>query len=672
MRRIYSLITFCVISASLISQTLCENGVAGSFECHNTHLLSHVSTSDLNGGSSTELNDIWGWTDPNSGREFALVGLRTGTAFVEMTDPTNPIVIGKLPTHTSNSTWRDVKVYQNHAFIGSEAGGHGMQIFDLTQLLSSFSGYQTFTNTAHYAGFGDSHNIVINEESGFAYGVGADFSGGLHVVDISDPLNPSLEGGFSDDGYTHDAQVVIYNGPDTTHVGEEIAFACNENTLTVVHVTDKSDMYELDKKTYAGERYTHQGWLTEDHKYFLMDDELDELQLGVKTTTFIWDVQDLENIQLIGTFVSDLSCIDHNQYVKDDWVYQSNYTGGLRILSLKDVANANLEEVGFFDTYPANNGTNFNGTWSNYPFFNSQNVIVSDINSGLYIVRPVFVTVSAVENNCPGLDIEYSVLPERGLNGAINLSLENLPAGLTFEFSEVTTTQGDEVILTIGNTSILASGSYTFNLILDDGLIAHREEISLEIPGNLSTPENLSSSLDISSVNLQWDPVPGTIACKIRGREVGTSLFQHTPIFFGTEPSSYSVSTNFLQPETTYEWQVICGCSVSPIVASPWSGFDTFTTPGESEFSSKEIQLQDELNFYPIPAQNLITLQWNLGETQQANLEIYDMEGRLIDRYNQITKKTLEINIEHLTKGIYFARLSDGALKAIGTRFIVE
>src|SRR5690606_20218176 len=89
-------------------------------------------------------NDIWGWTDPETEKEYALMGLNNGTAFVDVSDPVNPVYLGKLPTHTQSSLWRDIKVYADHAFVVSEASGHGMQVFDLTRLRGVTSP-QTFT-----------------------------------------------------------------------------------------------------------------------------------------------------------------------------------------------------------------------------------------------------------------------------------------------------------------------------------------------------------------------------------------------------------------------------------------------------------------------------------------------------------------------------------------------
>ena len=117
---------------------------------------------------------------------YALVGLDNGTAFVDVTDTDSLVYLGKLPTETSASPWRDIKVYQDHAFIGSEAGGHGMQVFDLTRLRSVDNPPVSFTTDAVYTGFGNSHNIVINEATGYAYPVGTArndaFNGGIVVL----------------------------------------------------------------------------------------------------------------------------------------------------------------------------------------------------------------------------------------------------------------------------------------------------------------------------------------------------------------------------------------------------------------------------------------------------------------------------------------------------------
>ena len=375
-----------------LSGTACAGGAAGEYPCENIDLLGFLPLSEIGGGGPlVSANDVWGWTDPASGREFALVGRNDGTAFVEITDPLDPVYLGILPTHTTASSWRDIKVYADHAFVVSEASEHGMQVFDLTRLLASPpSPPQTFTEDAQYNGFGNAHNLVINEDSGYAYAVGTTTcGGGLHIVDIGNPTVPTAVGCFSGDGYTHDAQCVIYHGPDGEHAGKEICFAANEDSLTIVDVSAKQSPLQVSRTGYAGRGYTHQGWLDEEHRLLFLDDELDEQQQGHNTLTRVWDVSDLDAPIVIDTFTHTTPAIDHNLYVKGDRVFQANYRAGLRVLQIVRDAGGNylrLEQAGFFDIYPTSDSANFNGAWSTYPYFPSGSIVVSGIEQGLFVV----------------------------------------------------------------------------------------------------------------------------------------------------------------------------------------------------------------------------------------------------------------------------------------------
>jgi len=395
MTKIFTLFAV-LISANVMAQTPCENGSVSGFPCNQVDLYAHIDNSELSGVSGISGNDIWGWTDPQSGKEYALMGQTNGVVFVDISNPSSPAVIGRLPSHTGNSSsWRDIKVYENHAFIVADNNtGHGMQVFDLTRLRDVGNSTVNFDNDAHYDGVSSAHNVVINEETGFAYIVGARGAsngcgaGGLHIVNIQDPKNPVYAGCFDADGYTHDAQCVIYNGPDQDYQGEEICFNANENTVTIANVDDKSNTSLIAKSGYPQSAYSHQGWLTEDHKYFISNDELDENNTGINTRTLIWDVRDLDNPVLLTQYFSERGTIDHNLYVKGDLVFQSNYSSGLIILDANKIASGNIRELAFFDTFPQNNNTSFNGSWSNYPYFESGVIAVSDINNGLFLLQP--------------------------------------------------------------------------------------------------------------------------------------------------------------------------------------------------------------------------------------------------------------------------------------------
>ncbi|ALG12880.1 choice-of-anchor B family protein [Kibdelosporangium phytohabitans] len=364
----------------------CTNGMAGQYPCKNVDLLSVLPLSSIGGGQG---NSMWGWTDSSTGKEYAIVGRSNGASFVDISTPTSPKYLGNLPSHNgTSSSWRDIKVHANHAFVGADSiSGHGMQVFDLTRLRTVTSP-QTFTADARYTGFGPSHTLAVNNETGYIYAVGSNTcNGGVHMVDVRNPKSPVNAGCVSNDGYVHENQCVVYRGTDTTYQGREICFNYNVDTLTIVDVTVKSSPRQIARKGYTGVRYSHQGWLTADHQRLLLDDELDSDSPGTKT--FIWDVRDLDNPINTGVYTSPtIQATDHNQYIIGKYSYQANYRAGLRILDITGIAQNRLSEVAYFDIYPSSNGSGFNGAWNVHPFYASGTVAISGIEQGLVLVKP--------------------------------------------------------------------------------------------------------------------------------------------------------------------------------------------------------------------------------------------------------------------------------------------
>lgn len=370
-----------------LPQFPCVNGLAGGYPCNGYDLMSHISAEEL-GGSGAEGNDSWGWTDPDTGKEYALVGTTSGSAFVDISSPANPILLGRLPTATTTSLWRDIKVYNNHAFIVSEATDHGMQVFDLTRLRNVANPPETFSADANYNGFGSAHNIVINENSGFAYVVGSNtFSGGPHFINIQNPTNPIAAGGYASDAYSHDAQVVTYNGPDADHTGKEILIGSNENEVVIIDVTNKNAPTQISSINYSNIGYTHQGWFTENMQYFLLGDEIDEIDFGGNSRTIVFDFTDLDNPVFHMDYFGPTEAIDHNGYVVGNTFYIANYAAGMRVIDISNIASGVMTETGYIDTYIANDNTDFNGAWNIYPFFESGNILISDIEGGMFIAR---------------------------------------------------------------------------------------------------------------------------------------------------------------------------------------------------------------------------------------------------------------------------------------------
>lgn len=371
------------LNEDVLGRVPCTDGAVGIYPCNGYDLMSRFSLATL---GVTGNNDLWGWTDPLDGGEYAILGTRQGTLFINITNAENPIILGLLPSATEDSIWRDMKVFNNHAFIVSEAPNHGMQVFDLTRLRGLEASTEPFTADAIYSEFTNAHNIVINEDTGFAYVVGSNtFGGGPHFVNIQNPLNPVFSGGYSLSDYTHDAQVVLYNGPDIDHQGQEIFIGSNENEIVIVNVTDKSNPILISNTVYPDIGYTHQGWLSEDQRYFYANDELDESNFGFESRTLIFDFEDLDNPVFTGPFFGPNQAIDHNLYVNGNELYLSNYTAGLRVANISNPTTP--VDTGFFDTFPENDNTSFNGVWSIYPYFPSGNVAVSDVNNGFFVIR---------------------------------------------------------------------------------------------------------------------------------------------------------------------------------------------------------------------------------------------------------------------------------------------
>ena len=361
----------------------CANGRAGEYSCSGVSLRSRVALTAMRGSRG---NDVWGWVDTQTDQEYALMGMTNGTAFVNVSDPENPHFLGLLPTQTVASVWRDIKVYRDHAYVVADsAGAHGMQVFDLTRLRDSGAA-QTFMPDIVYVDFGNAHNIAINEDTGFAYAVGTNTCGhGLHIVDIRTPNNPLFAGCHST-VRTHDTQCVVYQGPDAPHRGREICLSSNEDHLEVVDVTVKSAPVTVSSTVYAQVGFVHQGWLTEDHRFFLLGDELDELTFSVPTRTLVFDIEDLDSPQHAFTYEAATAATDHNLYVAGNRVFQANYSSGLRILEFTSLANREMMEIAYFDTYPDGDAAGFDGAWSVYPYLASGVILVSDQTNGLFVL----------------------------------------------------------------------------------------------------------------------------------------------------------------------------------------------------------------------------------------------------------------------------------------------
>ncbi|KAK4235075.1 hypothetical protein C8A03DRAFT_46719 [Achaetomium macrosporum] len=403
----------------------CKDGVAAlvpgdptsTFRCKGLDLYDFKTHAQL-GSSSGAGAGSWGWTSPD-GREFVAIAQEDGTAFAEVSKKGKLIYLGRLPQYdtAAPSLWREIKGYKSYILIGSEAERHGVQIFDLSKLQSvDPSNPVVFSNEKDLAGFyseqlplGRSHNVVTNEELG--YGVATGFQprngplrAGLVFFDLTDPSNPKTLGGTGADGYVHDAQCLVYRGPDKKYYGRDICYGYDEDSLTIFDVSDKQNIKVISNTSYEGFAYTHQGWVLDPkwQQYLIADDEYDEydkqgLAADGYPISYIWDISSLESPKQTGHYKGLRKGIDHNQFVKDGFAYQSNYGLGLSILDLRSVprdpTGKGIKEVAYFDIHPEDDhlpgggNVTFVGTWSHYPFFPSGYIVINTMDRGAFVVK---------------------------------------------------------------------------------------------------------------------------------------------------------------------------------------------------------------------------------------------------------------------------------------------
>jgi choice-of-anchor B domain-containing protein len=605
-----------------------------------------MSLAELGGGTNT--NDIWGWKSQTTGREYALVGCFNGTAFVDITNPTAPVLIGNLPTHTTPSLWRDLESRGNFLFIVSEAPSHGLQVFDLTALDTVTSPPQAFTETAHYAGFGNAHTLNINQETGYLYAMGTGtFAGGLHIVNINNPYEPVLAGGFDNDGYTHDGFVTVYHGPDQDYQGAEIVVACNADALTIVNCTDKTDCQQVSTASYPGVGYVHQGWFTKDMRYFLEDDETDEMNQGVGTRTHMWDLADLDNPVYMGFKQWNNTAIDHNLYIQDQFVYASNYRSGVRAYDAIGTAEAALTEIGYFDLYAADDGTAFSGTWSNYPYLPSGVNIATSMYDGFFITKQTMVQFSQNEwSICGENEVSFNASINTNLSFPLTAQVSGLPGNVSI--NNVTwAAQGTNTIV-LSNLTSLPVGSFsgTIKFVTTNGR-AYEFPLFFEVLGSPSvqlnnlTPANGENvAVSSSSIDFIWED---NLDALYYNFEIATDAAFTNIVSSEIVNASPYQFTNTLS-EGQYFWRIRM---VGSCGTGPWSNPTDFNVVF---VNVHEVDGSAQLTVRPNPANDIVTV----SNIKFGSYVVTDMLGRTV--VAGTCNKQIELNCSAWPAGLYVIR----------------
>ena len=401
-----ALISAPVATAQTSAAAQCKNGRAGDLRCKNIDVVGRVTGT---GGTA----DVWGWVDPETKDEYAIVGGSSGPHFFNVTDPAKPVDLGSVPLKPSAGLlWLEMEILNDHLYWVCDLTPCGLNVFDLSRLTGPEAALPVWRPDVTLP-IGTSHSIDSNPETNhiFLNGMGISNPAGTPVIfDVSTPLAPTPVGAMLDDGYTHDSLCRNYRGADKDHKGDEICFNFNEDTVTIYNVTDNPQQpVQLSRTTYKAASYTHSGALSKDHNTLISTDEGDETSNQTPSTLFIWDVRDLDKPKLIDTWTANSLSIDHNVYSEADALFHANYNNGFRIMDLSKAHKGKLKEVAWIDTLPLADSPDFDGVWAAYPFLPSGNILVGDMTDGFYIVRP-----------------EASVMKKLGVDGKKRATMSSL------------------------------------------------------------------------------------------------------------------------------------------------------------------------------------------------------------------------------------------------------
>jgi len=352
-------------------------------------LLGTWSDSTLVGSDAynNTYNEIWGLAV--NGKEYAVIGSTYGTHLIDITDPTVPVEAHVIRGGTigPDIIHRDYHDHNGFLYAVADEGSQStLQIMDLSFLPDSLPIVYDSKEFIRR-----SHNIFIDSSSSILYSCLSDGDlvdrAALRLFDISNPYQPEIISDFNlIDGFfttqVHDAYVI----QDTAYLN------CGPFGFMIADFSDPlapSSLATLTSFDYPQSGYNHSGWLSEDRKTYYMADE----DWGMDMKAF--DVTQLPDMTVVDTIDAGSEnpfSIPHNQVIAANYLYSSYYYDGLQVHDISDPKN--IIRVMHYSTSQIPPRNNYEGAWGVYPFLPSGNILVSDMQEGLFVLEPVSNTIS--------------------------------------------------------------------------------------------------------------------------------------------------------------------------------------------------------------------------------------------------------------------------------------
>lgn len=398
-----------------------------TYPSSNVNLLSVINPETGVNSYGDKYSGCWGWFQSAKNKEYAILGSQSGTYFVDVTNPVNPVICDYVAGKRTGCTWREIKTFQNYCYsVSDDASPNSFQIMDMSYLPDSV--HVVYDSKAL---FERAHTIWVDGNKLYAGGVtrsnGNSYA--MAVYSLTNPASPTLIRALNQDipsiSYVHD----MFVRNDT------IFASAGYQGLRVLKLTASNTFTSLGSlTTYPGSGYNHSSSLTSNGQYLVFTDEVPD-GLPIK----FCNVTNLSNIQVLATrqqFANQTT--PHNPFVIGNrWAVLSSYQDGLQIYDLNSPSNPTL--AGYFDTYPQGGGNTGNygndayeGLWGAYPYLPSKNMIALDMKNGLFMLNfPAFTTGI---NKIPVTNQSFILSP----NPAKNQFTINLPAQET-----------DDMVLTI-------------------------------------------------------------------------------------------------------------------------------------------------------------------------------------------------------------------------------